>query len=222
AGGAAARDPAPRPAWRRRRTARDRRRRAVAREAPRAMARARAAAHQHRVQRARSADAQRRPCGEQERNLGAGARPAARALRPEHRCPSLEHPPEARRRRKTDPYGARAGLSPGEGVAVGRLFWKIFLGFWLALVVAAVGAGTAVWVQRLERAREAPPPDLAVGPPSRLATDLAAATLRYGGVDALRQWMNDWQGRRPVPVFAVDGDGRDLLAREVPAGALAQ
>ncbi|TMH66215.1 MAG: HAMP domain-containing protein [Betaproteobacteria bacterium] len=105
---------------------------------------------------------------------------------------------------------------------MGRLFWKIFLGFWLALVVAAVGAGTAVWVQRLERAREAPPPDLAVGPPHRIAIDMAAATLRYGGVDALRQWMNDWQGRRPVPVFAVDGDGRDLLAREVPAGALTQ
>jgi two-component system OmpR family sensor kinase len=105
---------------------------------------------------------------------------------------------------------------------VGRLFWKIFIGFWLALVVAAVGAGTAVWVQRLERAREAPPQDLAVGPPHRIAIDMAAATLRYGGVDALRQWMNEWQGRRPVPVFAVDGEGRDLLAREVPAGALAQ
>ena len=68
---------------------------------------------------------------------------------------------------------------------MGRLFWKIFIGFWLALVVAAVAAGTAVWVQRLERGREAPP-DLAVGPPSRIATDLAAVTLRHGGVNAVR------------------------------------
>ena len=104
---------------------------------------------------------------------------------------------------------------------MGRLFWKIFLGFWLALVLAAVGAGTAVWVQRLERAREAPLQDLALGPPHRIAVDMAAATLRHGGVEALRQWMNDWQGRRPVPVFAVNDDGRDILGREIPPGALA-
>jgi two-component system OmpR family sensor kinase len=103
---------------------------------------------------------------------------------------------------------------------VGRLFWKIFIGFWIALVVAAVGAGTAVWLQRLERAREAPP-DLAVGPPSRIATDLAAATLRHGGVDALRQWMNDVQAKRAVALFAVDEQGHDVLGREVPTTALA-
>jgi len=104
---------------------------------------------------------------------------------------------------------------------VGRLFWKIFIGFWIALVVAAFGTGTAVWVQRLERAREAPQQDLAVGPPHRIAIDMAAATLRHGGVEALRQWMNDWQGRRPLPVFAVNDEGRDLLGREVPVAALA-
>jgi len=103
---------------------------------------------------------------------------------------------------------------------VGRLFWKIFIGFWIALVVAAVGAGTAVWVQRLERAREAPQ-DLAVGPPSRFATDMAAATLRHGGVDALRQWMNDVQVKRAVALFAVDERGHDVLGREVPPAALA-
>src|SRR5260221_10906481 len=160
----------------------------MARKAPRAMARARAAAHQHRVQRARSADAQRRPRGEQARDLGAGARPAARALRPQHRCASVEHPPEARRRRQADPHGARARIPPGEGVAVGRLFWKIFLGFWLALVVAGVVAGTAVWLQR---PRDPTAQDLAMGAPSRIATDLAAATLRYGGVEAPRQWGDD-------------------------------
>ncbi|HYR33508.1 MAG TPA: ATP-binding protein [Burkholderiales bacterium] len=104
---------------------------------------------------------------------------------------------------------------------MGRLFWKIFIGFWIALVVAAFGTGTAVWVQRLERAREAPQQDLAVGPPHRIAIDMAAATLRHGGVEALRQWMNDWQGRRPLPVFAVNDEGRDLLGREVPVAALA-
>ena len=101
---------------------------------------------------------------------------------------------------------------------MGRLFWKIFLGFWLALVVAGVVAGTAVWLQR---PREPTAQDLAMGPPSRIATDLAAATLRHGGVDALRQWMNDVQMRRSVTLFAVDEQGHDILGREVPAATLA-
>jgi len=102
---------------------------------------------------------------------------------------------------------------------VGRLFWKIFIGFWIALVVAAVGAGTAVWVQH--HGREAPPQDLAMGPPSRIATDLAAATLRHGGVEALRSWMNDAQVRRAVALFVVDDADHDVLGREVPSAALA-
>jgi len=100
---------------------------------------------------------------------------------------------------------------------VGRLFWKIFLGFWLALVIAAVLTGTAVW---LRHRGDTPPPEFAA-PPFRVATDLAAATLRHGGVEALRAWMKEAQFRRPVAVFAVDEQGRDILDREVPPAALA-
>jgi len=102
---------------------------------------------------------------------------------------------------------------------VGRLFWKIFLGFWLALVAAAAVTGTAVWLQR--QARDGAAQDLRLGPPARIATDMAAATLRYGGADALRQWMSDVQRRRALALFAVDERGQDLLGREVPAAALA-
>ena len=101
---------------------------------------------------------------------------------------------------------------------MGRLFWKIFIGFWLALVTAALIAGTAVWVQHH---RETPPSELAGGPPSRIATDLAAATLAYGGVEALRSWMNEVESRRPVQVFAVDDAGRDVLGREVAPAIVA-
>ena len=101
---------------------------------------------------------------------------------------------------------------------MGRLFWKIFIGFWLALVTAAAITGTAVWLQHH---MQAAPPDLAAGQPSRIATDMAAATLRHGGVEALRAWMNDVEFRRPVALFAVDDQGRDILGREVPPTALA-
>jgi len=102
---------------------------------------------------------------------------------------------------------------------LGRLFWKIFIGFWLALVVAAVGAGTAVWLQH--RAQQQQPPDLAAGPPSRMTVDLAAATLRHGGLEALKQWIAEVHSRRGAILFAVDDDGHDVIGREVPQAALA-
>ncbi|HZS69546.1 MAG TPA: ATP-binding protein [Burkholderiales bacterium] len=101
---------------------------------------------------------------------------------------------------------------------MGRLFWKIFIGFWLALVSAALITGSTVWLQHH---RESAPSELAGGPPSRIATDLAAATLRHGGVEALRAWLQEVQLRRAAMIFAVDEQGRDVLGREVPPGALA-
>ena len=102
---------------------------------------------------------------------------------------------------------------------MGRLFWKIFLAFWLALIVAAVATGFAVSVQH--RARYDAEPGVALGPPARLATDLAAATLEHGGVEALRGWLRDTQRGRRFALFAVDAQGVDLLGRPVPAAALA-
>jgi two-component system OmpR family sensor kinase len=101
---------------------------------------------------------------------------------------------------------------------VGRLFWKIFLAFWVSLVVAAVVAGAAVWWHR--HARDTVERELAGAPPDRVAIDTAAALLRHGGVAALRDWMNDPAVRQGVPLLAVDHSGRDLLGRTVPAGAL--
>lgn len=103
---------------------------------------------------------------------------------------------------------------------MGRLFWKIFLAFWFALVVAVVGTGSAVWLQRqAERGGER---QLAIGPPHYLVTDMAAATLRHGGVDALKQWMTDASRNRPVPLFAMNSAGVDLIGRAVPEAALAR
>src|SRR5438445_12780493 len=54
------------------------------------------------------------------------------------------------------------------------------------------------------------------------ATDMAAATLRHGGVAALREWMEETGRVRRVRVFAVDAAGNDLLGRAVPEGALSR
>jgi two-component system OmpR family sensor kinase len=102
---------------------------------------------------------------------------------------------------------------------MGRLFWKIFFAFWLALIAAAIGTGMAISV--LREGRDSAPPELAAGRLPALATELASATLRHGGVDALRAWMRETQRARGPALFVVDAQGHDLLDRPVPAAALA-
>jgi two-component system OmpR family sensor kinase len=98
---------------------------------------------------------------------------------------------------------------------VGRLFWKIFIGFWLALVVAAVGTGTIVWIKH-EEMTAAP---LAMGPRAGYGIEMAASMLREDGIDALRGWMS--HRRRPMYIFVVDDTGSDVLGRSVPEATLA-
>lgn len=71
---------------------------------------------------------------------------------------------------------------------MGRLFWKILLGFWLTLV--AVAGGTGLWFT-LQRAH--PPQDAALGAlaarTSEAVVRSAATTLSLGGTDALSRWL---------------------------------
>ncbi|MBX3591487.1 MAG: HAMP domain-containing protein [Burkholderiaceae bacterium] len=102
---------------------------------------------------------------------------------------------------------------------MGRLFWKFFLAFWLALLLAGAAVGSLVWLHQQRVARDEPA--LAAGPRAALALQAAAATLRHGGVPALRALLGDaappWSA---AVVYAVDRDGKDLLGRDVPADAL--
>ena len=103
---------------------------------------------------------------------------------------------------------------------MGRLFWKIFFAFWLTLIAVALGTGVAISLQR--EGRDGRTPELAAGRIPALATELAVATLRHGGVAALRDWMHETQRTRGLSLFAVDAQGRDLLERPVPPAALAR
>ena len=101
---------------------------------------------------------------------------------------------------------------------LGRLFWKIFIVFWLALAATAIA--TALTLSLLRAARLDAEPDLASGLPARLATDLAASTLRHGGEEALRAWLTETERPRAPALYAVDATGADLLGRPVPGQAL--
>ncbi len=103
---------------------------------------------------------------------------------------------------------------------MGRLFWKFFLAFWLTLLLAGAAVGTLVWLHQQRSARDEPV--LAAGPRAALALQAAAATLRHGGVPALRALLGDSAPWNATIVYAVDREGRDLLGRNVPADALGQ
>src|SRR6185369_1483607 len=94
---------------------------------------------------------------------------------------------------------------------MGRLFWKIFFAFWLTALAAAAATGTAVWLQH--HPRSAAEPELAQGPGAMLAGELASATLRHGGVEALREWLKETHRTQGPSLLVVDTQGRDPLAR---------
>ena len=101
----------------------------------------------------------------------------------------------------------------------GRLFWKFLLAFWLTLLLMGVGVGTAVWLR--QQAVVEYQQDLADGPRILFMLDSTVATLRHGGLGALRELLNAWQQRSGAHVFVVDDAGQDLLGRAVPAETLA-
>lgn len=101
---------------------------------------------------------------------------------------------------------------------MGRLFWKFFFAFMLSLLLAVAGVATAVWLQ--QNAREAQGDGLAQGPRTAVRIAAAAAVSVHGGEAALRRFLQDETIERGPQLLAVDRNGRDLLGRDVPAGAL--
>ena len=96
---------------------------------------------------------------------------------------------------------------------MGRLFWKFFLSILLAQVAATAGIGGTLWLRDQARQRGGEP-TLDKSPPATIMLDAAAATLRHGGIDALRDLAG---GSRRMHLYVLDEQGHELLDRPVPA-----
>ncbi|MFA4969394.1 MAG: ATP-binding protein [Sulfuritalea sp.] len=102
-----------------------------------------------------------------------------------------------------------------------RLFWKIFLSLWLA--IGAIALSVDYVVDALFQARLKESPDLSVGYRAELATMLVAVNLQHAGLVATKEMLQQWSGKRALPVMVVEeSTGQDLLRRPVPALALRQ
>jgi signal transduction histidine kinase len=96
---------------------------------------------------------------------------------------------------------------------MGRLFWKFFLSILLAQVAATAGIGGTMWLRDQARQRGGEP-TLDKSPPATIMLDAAAATLKHGGIDALRDLA---AGSRRMHLYVLDEQGHELLDRPVPA-----
>lgn len=103
---------------------------------------------------------------------------------------------------------------------MGRLFWKIFAGMWLSLVLTVLGVGAAFVIHNQARFEEAD--RLARDPRSAFVSRMVALGLERGGEALARDMLSRWPSREATPPFVVSEDGRDLLGRPVPADVYAQ
>jgi len=110
---------------------------------------------------------------------------------------------------------------------MGKLFWKILAGFWLALIAAAIGVGIGVALEQQarfdERLAQYEISPLAAGPYTRARIAETAALMRHAGPQTTMRVLSE-RGPRAArrPVLVVDAAGHDLLGREVPPQLLAQ
>ena len=100
---------------------------------------------------------------------------------------------------------------------MGRLFWKFFVAYWAAILVAVISIGAAAWLYRL--AEEEIDPSIEVGPRASYFVRSGERALREGGLPALRARMERWSRRGPILLFAVDsGSSFSSRAGRCPAG----
>lgn len=103
---------------------------------------------------------------------------------------------------------------------MGRLFWKFFFAFWVALVSAAVAVGIGVSLHQRgedEVARERAPLE---DPRARFIVEAASGLLHSAGPTVLADVLREWRLERADGLLVVDAAGHELLDRPVPAPAL--
>ena len=95
-----------------------------------------------------------------------------------------------------------------------RLFWKIFLSFWVTLILFA-GATMLTASHYIEEARK----QAALTSPHQhmmARMDEAQRIADRAGVEGLKAWLREMDRREPVPLLVVDDNGTELLGRPVP------
>nr|WP_294841016.1 ATP-binding protein [uncultured Methylotenera sp.] len=81
----------------------------------------------------------------------------------------------------------------------------------VAQLTAVTGVSVAIWLQHRHEAAQST--GVEISPPARSLVEAAASTLQFGGVEALKHLLQNWQQRPMPPVLAIDNQGKELLQR---------
>jgi two-component system sensor histidine kinase CpxA len=97
-----------------------------------------------------------------------------------------------------------------------RLYWKIFIAFWLVLLLTII---VTVTVNRLTLSDDVASSRMETLSASMDAlAEQAQRTLTAAGEEGLRAWLEEKQTSLRVPIFIVAPDGTELLGRLLPPG----
>ncbi|MCW8899253.1 MAG: ATP-binding protein [Gammaproteobacteria bacterium] len=99
---------------------------------------------------------------------------------------------------------------------MGRLFWKIFFGFWLTMLVIGTLVGALIWQHNKERIEQLEM--LADSPRAEFNVTELSRILHKEGQAGLEKAIERYKivNRRPLAVLIVDDAGKDLFNRPVP------
>lgn len=92
-----------------------------------------------------------------------------------------------------------------------RLFWKFFLFLFVAQLTAVIGVSVAIWLQHRHEAMQST--GVETSPSARSLVEAATSTLEFGGIDGLKNLLQNWQKRPVPPLLAIDNNGKELLNR---------
>jgi two-component system sensor histidine kinase CpxA len=98
--------------------------------------------------------------------------------------------------------------------AVHKLFWKIFVSFWLTLIIftAALMFAASSYLEHIRTQQD-------IGSVRVRLSDYleqAQAIAQGKGMQELREWLEHLDRSEAVPIFLIDEAGNDLLQREIP------
>ena len=88
----------------------------------------------------------------------------------------------------------------------------------VAQLTAVTGVSVAIWLQHRHEAVQST--GVEISPPARSLVEAAASTLQFGGLEALKHLLQNWQQRPMPPVLAIDNQGKELLQRSYSKASL--
>ncbi|WP_235189750.1 HAMP domain-containing sensor histidine kinase [Methylotenera sp. L2L1] len=81
----------------------------------------------------------------------------------------------------------------------------------VAQLTAVIGVSVAIWLQH--RHEDLQNTGVETSPSARSLVEAAASTLQFGGIDGLKNLLQNWQKRPVLQLLAIDNNGKELLNR---------